>query len=242
MKNRTRLALAGLAAATMLISACGSDPTPTPTAAPQASSPVAGGSADATADSSPDQAPTSEPVDPTSSDASEPPSTEESTSGTTDDSTTGSTPAMDLDDTTTAFFATMCGGLSGVLDTTIDDFDPDAPAEEQRQTAVDNYSKLGAAMGATAGELQQIPPPTFDRGDEVAAAVVSAFTKGSAAATQAAADIAAAPADGLEQAFDTADDAFDAAGDEFDSVEDVLSQPGLEAALAQIPECEPLFG
>jgi hypothetical protein len=141
----------------------------------------------------------------------------------------------ELDAQTTAWFNTLCKGLSPFADMT---------AGNLNVTSTEELSALmtsvGEAFTETGAELEQLPPPTFEGGAQVASELQSALQQGGQifkdygerAATIPANDEAAG-----QQFF--ADFQAELGKLEFANFE---PSPAVQEAVQAIPSCAPIFG
>jgi hypothetical protein len=169
-----------------------------------------------------------------SSSASSSSSSKSSATSSADDSSTAAS-AAELDDATTTWFTTFCTGLTDVGQYASPDTSGQTVSEAQ-STVVTAYTGISAGAAKLAGDLQATPPPTIEGGDQVAASFVTGF--------QSLADIYGRGAQTIsaltpstEADLKTAIDAIEeeAKGAQPESTPDL--DPGVEAAVEQIPAC-----
>lgn len=174
LKTSPRL-VAALAAATLLLSACGSDDTAdTSTSAP---APAASSEAEQTPVDSADEESTSE--DPGMSESTSEESTSESDpSGESGAESSEPTRIIggdvdSLDEQSAAWFSGMCDGLAPMLaaSDTLQTITTD-PA-----SAAGVIEELGTGLVSSSETLAALPAPTFDGGEELAQSVISGFAQ-----------------------------------------------------------------
>ena len=142
--------------------------------------------------------------------------------------------STELDEQSTAWFTTFCGGLSGL--TELQNASSATPAE-----AGQLLSTLGSTLTQTAQQLAAAPPPTFDGGAEAAASAVQAMQQigptfvefGQKAAAIQEGDTAAA------QQFATE---FQQQLQPLQGLSQVAVTPETQQAIAKVPACAGLFG
>jgi hypothetical protein len=140
-----------------------------------------------------------------------------------------------LDATSTAWFETFCGGLSGLTDLQSQASSISSPAQ-----AGQLLGDLGTALTSTGQQLSTLPPPTFQGGQELATTAVQALQQVGPAFTEFGQKAAA-----LDPNDQAAAQQF---GSEFQQqlsglqgLTQIRLDPDTQEAVSQIPACAPLF-
>jgi hypothetical protein len=127
------------------------------------------------------------------------------------------------------------------LDNTMTNVDPTDPKKMQ-DSYVSYFDKLGDAMINTSAQLKSTPPPTFDKGPEIAQKIVTALGKAGPAVKESASKLAAADitdADSLTQAMAGVSQAMDSEMGDL-SLDGYELDPKTEAAVESLPACAAL--
>jgi hypothetical protein len=250
--KRTSAAIAALAAGVLLLSACTSGETGSPSAGSTASTPA---STTASPSESPSGSSGSSSTSSSSSSSSSTaggstddssPSGDTVSSGTTDsapEEPTGDAVPAELDAPTQAWFAAFCTGLDPVVQLAQSGFDPGSLSETDLPTAVAGLTTAGAAFTATGAALAALPAPTFEGGAEVADTVVQGLNQGGGQMSASAAALGQVnPADqaAVDAAKEQASEDFTLSTAPFQNVADL--DPEVQAALNQFPPCQNLSG
>ncbi len=88
-------------------------------------------------------------------------------------SESGSTSTVQVDAETTAWFETFCGGLAPFGDLASGNVNAETPAELGTL-----LSSIGTAFQDTGSQLAELPPPTFQGGEELAATLQTNMQEG----------------------------------------------------------------
>lgn len=167
-----------------------------------------------------------------------------------DDTSTG-TDALVLDEQSTTWFTTFCNGFTGLKDSftsvqsDLAGTSGDTPQAQQAAIAT-VISDLGTKLKGLATDTGSVPPPTVENGEQMATAAVDGFNAIGDAMINAADEFAATPVTdtatlqaaavqlqtSLQEEATKAQTAFSAI--------DTSSEPGLDEAIGQIPECADL--
>lgn len=145
-----------------------------------------------------------------------------------------------LDGQSAAWFSTFCTGMAPLaqLGDTMANVDPSDP-KKMRDSFVSYFNTLGDAMITTSDRLKSTPPPTFDRGPEIAGKIVTALGKAGPALKQSASKLAAADVsdqESLTQAMDSATQAMDAEMSDL-SLDGYELDAKTQAAVESLPAC-----
>lgn len=158
-----------------------------------------------------------------------------STEGGSTDGGSGATPSG-LDDTSVVWFETLCQGLAPL------------PGQEQQALAATDIgaaatalSEATATVTGTAGQLNQLAPPTVDGGPALASAAVQGLTDFGQTLSDfgaRAADLPAGDGAGFQQFNADLQSALASTA----PLGDAKPAPDLAAQVRSIPGCETLFG
>ena len=157
------------------------------------------------------------------------------------------TPAP-FDAQTTAWFAVMCTSLSSVTDIDVPtypyatDGGTEPPLEQTRTEALADYAALQSTFTAAAESLDGTAPPTLEGGTEMASDVLASLRAMAAVAADAPDVLGSArTSTDLETAMDDLHDRMREAEDLVPDDSPLVSDE-VTAAMAQMPECQPLLG
>jgi hypothetical protein len=146
MRRRALLSsVSGIAVASLILVGCSSGGTATP-ASTAASTSAATSSASSSATSS------------------------ESSEETTSSASSAATGTVEVDAQTAAWFETFCGGLAPFGELVNGDVDVTSPEQ-----AGQILTSLGQQLAQTSSDLTELPPPTFEGGEQLASEVQSAL-------------------------------------------------------------------
>jgi hypothetical protein len=247
--KRSRLITAVAVAAALSLAACSNSGTPEaastpgtsqqPPAAGASSSAAAGGtSSEGAAASSESAGASSQAGGDTAGQSSE--AGGDGSSGQSTEQSTITVGGGDLDAQSAAWFNTFCAGMAPLaeLDDTMTTVDPNDP-QKMRDSYVSYFNTLGDAMINTSDRLKSTPPPTFDKGPEIADKIVTALGKAGPAIKESATKLESADitdAASLTEAMDSASQTMSSQMDDL-SLDGYELDPKTEAAVENLPAC-----
>jgi hypothetical protein len=156
--------------------------------------------------------------------------------------------AVELDEQSSAWFANFCTGFVGLRDS-FSSVQTDlanaggSTVEEKQAAAAGVISQLGEKLKSLATSAGALPPPTIENGEEMVTTAIDGFNTLGDSIIGAADEFARAPvtdqasfeaaATQLQTSLQTV---FADTQSSFDAI-DTMEQPGLDQAVAAIPEC-----
>lgn len=152
-----------------------------------------------------------------------------------------------LDGQSANWFSTMCTGLAPMADIGTkmgDAASPTADPKAAQQSFVDYFNQLGDAFTDTATKLASTPPPTFDKGPEIAGKIVQALGAAGPALKNSASQLAAAKvtdAASLSTAIEAASASMQTQMQAL-SLDGYELDPKTEAAVDALPSCKAMNG